>query len=81
MPGPVVARAEAVLALLEKQRASGGTVEELPLFAAAAPPAPVQPVAQITDAEERLIGALGEADPDTMSPREALEFLYRLKSM
>ena len=33
------------------------------------------------EAISSLINALGECDPDAMSPREALEALYRLKDL
>jgi DNA mismatch repair protein MutS len=77
LPAPVLARAEEVLTLLEKSEQSGAVTklsDDLPLFRAtaiaAAPP---------THPTDPLIAALGEADPDTMAPREALELLYRLK--
>ncbi|MBL4618891.1 MAG: DNA mismatch repair protein MutS [Marinicaulis sp.] len=77
MPGRVVERAEAVLALLEEQRQAGGAIDELPLFAAAAPiHAPVD-----NEGEGKVASALKDANPDAMSPREALEFIYRLKSL
>jgi len=77
MPGRVVERAEAVLALLEEHRQAGGAIDELPLFAAAAPiHAPVD-----NEGEGKVASALKDANPDAMSPREALEFIYRLKSL
>ena len=79
LPASVIERAEDVLALLEKQRAEGGAVEELPLFAAAAPATNIAtPEEQRGD--DALIDALASLDPDAMSPREALEALYLLKS-
>jgi len=78
LPEPVVARARAVLAALEDgERARGGRralIDDLPLFAAAAPPAPTTPAAP---ALERLAAL----DPDAMTPREALEALYALKAL
>ena len=76
LPPPVVARARAVLSKLEAGRdATGGIaagLDDLPLFAAAveseAPTDPIQ-------------SALGDLDPDRMSPREALEALYLLKAL
>ena len=74
LPPPVVARAKAVLAKLEAGRdATGGIaagLDDLPLFAAAAEPEP---------AADPLMDALGEVDPDALTPREALDVLYRLK--
>jgi DNA mismatch repair protein MutS len=73
LPPGVVARAKSVLAKLEAGRdATGGIaagLDDLPLFAAAETEPAADPVAT----------ALGEIDPDSLSPREALESLYRLK--
>jgi DNA mismatch repair protein MutS len=76
MPPGVVARAKAVLAKLEAGRdATGGIaagLDDLPLFAASAEPeAPTDPVAD----------ALATIEPDSLTPREALEALYRLKHL
>ena len=80
LPPSVIARAEMVLAQLEKQRDDGHAVDSLPLFAAAGS---VQ-----SDQRENLPGpssaledALADIDPDSMTPRAALEALYRLKSI
>ena len=76
LPPPVVARARSVLAKLEAGRdATGGIaagLDDLPLFAAAVAPER-QP--------DPVIAALLEADPDRLSPREALEKLYELKRL
>jgi DNA mismatch repair protein MutS len=72
----VVARAKSVLAKLEAGRdATGGIaagLDDLPLFAAAAAAEPVT---------NPLAAALGDIDPDALSPREALEALYSLKTL
>jgi DNA mismatch repair protein MutS len=64
-----------VLAKLEAGRdATGGIaagLDDLPLFAAAEP----EPV------RDGLADALAEIEPDSLSPREALEQLYRLKRL
>jgi len=74
LPPAVVARARAVLTKLEAGRdATGGIaagLDDLPLFAAAAEP---------EHATDPLLTALDEVDPDSLSPREALEHLYKLK--
>ena len=74
-PG-VVARAKQVLARLEKGRAETGglaaSLGDLPLFAAAPPP---------EAAPDGLRTALADLDVDALSPREALEQLYRLKAL
>ena len=73
----VVKRAEAVLAKLEAGREKTGGLaaglDDLPLFAAtlAAEPAPVK---------DALREALASIDPDALTPREALDALYRLKA-
>ncbi len=77
LPTAVVARAEEVLATLEAgdQGANVGRLaDDLPLFSAGAaePPRPAGP-----SEAERL---LAEINPDELTPRAALEFLYRLKS-
>ncbi|MEA3080651.1 MAG: mismatch repair protein MutS, partial [Sphingomonadales bacterium] len=74
LPPAVVARARSVLAKLEAGRdATGGIaagLDDLPLFAAAAEPERVP---------DPLVAALDAIEPDSLSPREALEQLYRLK--
>ncbi len=80
LPAPVVARARAVLTLLEKtdrRRGQGsGALEELPLFAAtdaAREPAPQAP--------SPVDLALDAVNPDELSPKAALETLYALKRL
>src|SRR5207244_5361 len=71
-----IERAKLVLAQLESQdRTSARTmIDDLPLFAATArTPAP-------KDEADELAGALAALNPDEMSPKEALEALYALKS-
>ena len=76
LPPAVVARARSVLSKLEAGRdATGGIaagLDDLPLFAAAAEP---------EHSPEPIAVALGEIDPDSLTPREALEELYRLKRL
>ncbi|MEM8726357.1 MAG: DNA mismatch repair protein MutS, partial [Pseudomonadota bacterium] len=77
VPDHVVERARQVLAKLEKAREDTGGIAaglgDLPLFAAAAP----EPEAS---AEEALAQRLSDADLDALSPREALDLLYELRS-
>jgi DNA mismatch repair protein MutS len=77
LPAPVLARARSVLAKLEQGRAATGGIaaglDDLPLFAATGqaeepPPDPLQT-------------ALAEVDADALSPREALDLVYRLKRL
>jgi DNA mismatch repair protein MutS len=72
MPAAVVRQARAALEALESQSRAGQA--QVDLFAAP-PPAP----APVADAP--LLRALRGVDPDTLSPREALEALYRLRSL
>jgi DNA mismatch repair protein MutS len=57
---------------------AGAPLGALPLFAGAQAEDPPQPVPDETDPVH---AALAELDPDRLSPREALETLYRLKSL
>jgi len=74
VPPAVVARARQVLERLESEAESPARLEGLPLFAATAPtpvrtgPSPVEE-------------ALRTLDPDGMSPREAMDALYRLRGL
>jgi DNA mismatch repair protein MutS len=76
LPAPVLARAKSVLAKLEEGRAATGGIaaglDDLPLFAAAAPE---------ETAPDPLRAALAEIEPDTLAPREALELIYALKRL
>ena len=80
VPKPVVKRAAALLTALENQRgvtAVGGPLGALPLFAAAAPVPDPPSVAKDDDLQR----ALAEIDPDRLTPREALDALYKLKAL
>jgi DNA mismatch repair protein MutS len=76
LPAKVIERAKTVLAMLEQEDRSGPKgFEDLPLFAA-----PPQPSRAMRDAEEEpLAAAVATLNPDDLSPREAMEALYRLK--
>ncbi|MGU3540254.1 DNA mismatch repair protein MutS [Methylobacterium sp. A54F] len=80
LPPGVVARAGAILKGLEKaerERPGRPRIDDLPLFAnLAPPPPPPEPVPEPDDALARL---LDDLDPDALTPREALDALYRLK--
>ena len=73
----MLARAKSVLAKLEEGRAATGGIaaglDDLPLFAAAAQ--------EEESAPDPLLAALGEVDADSLSPREALDLVYRLKRL
>jgi DNA mismatch repair protein MutS len=72
VPASVVGRAREVLERLEGEKAAAISLDDLPLFAVAESPPP-RPSA-VED-------ALQAIQPDELSPREALEALYRLKSL
>ncbi len=81
LPAAVVSRAEQVLHALERGEQSGAVtrlVDDLPLFQAAARGTPEPTPASGPSALET---ALTEIDPDALSPRDALEALYRLKAL
>jgi DNA mismatch repair protein MutS len=80
LPQAVVGRAEEVLATLEQSEQSGAIAqlsEDLPLFAATAKPA----AAMVVQKESAVEAALTEADPDSLTPRAALDLLYKLRGM
>ncbi|EEX12932.1 DNA mismatch repair protein MutS [Citreicella sp. SE45] len=82
LPKAVTDRARTILDALEQgereRAAPKALIDDLPLFSAAAvaPPAP-KPAAGPSPVEERLASIL----PDDMSPREALQALYELKTL
>ena len=79
VPAPVVRRAASLLAMLEKHGGAGGApLAALPLFAAT-PTAP--PEDTPSAAPDPLAEAVAALEPDRMTPRDALDALYRLKAM
>jgi DNA mismatch repair protein MutS len=76
LPASVIERAKVVLAKLEQEdRAAPKGFEDLPLFAV--PSKPAQGMQK--PAGEFLAAAIAALNPDDLSPREAMEALYRLK--
>jgi DNA mismatch repair protein MutS len=83
LPMAVVERAKSILAELEKgerQAPVDRLLGELPLFAAL-PVARQEPYSAKTPKKDALREALAEVQPDEMTPKEALEALYRLKGL
>jgi DNA mismatch repair protein MutS len=77
LPAAVVERARTILSELERsdrESPKRALVDDLPLFAAPVRAEPAKPKA---DALRETLNAL---DPDQMTPREALDALYRLKA-
>jgi DNA mismatch repair protein MutS len=71
VPREVIRRARAYLGTLESMRTAQGNLAQAQLpFGAETP-----------QADDELRRALDEIDPDSLSPREALEALYRLKTL
>ena len=80
LPDAVIARARVVLDALEKGERDGTSgqkalIDDLPLFAAAPPPVP-----QTKSQESEVEAMLTEIQPDELTPRDALEVIYRLKA-
>jgi DNA mismatch repair protein MutS len=72
VPRAVLARAGQVLASLEERaRGLDPLSDELPLLARPAPSPPAHPA----------LAALAALDPDSLSPREAQEMVYHLRSL
>jgi len=73
LPKPVIENARSYLSMLEKH----------PTPAASRPEAPVAPQLGLFDAprESRVENALRSIDPDALTPREALDALYRMKKL
>ena len=72
VPAAVVKRAGTILAALETRAGRLTEAAALPLFAAAAP---------VAAPEDPLRTALAGIDPDVLSPREAMDILYRLQKI
>ncbi|WP_341214287.1 DNA mismatch repair protein MutS [uncultured Limimaricola sp.] len=79
LPTSVVERARVVLQALEQGEREGGgrrqaLIDDLPLFAAASPaPKEMEP--------SKLLSRMQKVEPDSLTPREALDLLYELKSL
>ncbi|MFZ5616405.1 MAG: DNA mismatch repair protein MutS [Pseudomonadota bacterium] len=74
LPREVIARANELLKRLESERRRSGVVEDLPLFASA-------PDEEAPEKEDLLRAALAAIEPDALSPKQALDAIYRLKSL
>lgn len=78
LPPAVITRAEEVLALLQSGEQSGALAklaDDLPLFSQTLEDSATQ--ATLSEVEN----ALADIDPDQLSPRDALDVLYKLKSL
>ena len=78
LPGAVVARAEQVLETLERGEQTGDLArlaDDMPLFTAT----PARPAREA--GPPPLEAAFAEVDPDELTPKGALELIYRLKAI
>jgi DNA mismatch repair protein MutS len=81
LPGAAVERAEQVLHTLESGEQAGALArlaDDLPLFAAARPKGGTASAPRGPSPAEQL---LAETNPDALSPKEALELIYKLKGL
>ena len=81
VPAAVVRRAAALMTAMEKHSGGFGpaaSINSLPLFAAGT--SIEEPASSAADLQP-VLEALKACDPDKMSPREALDVLYRLKAL
>jgi len=76
MPAAVVARARELLAELERRPRHGPPTRQLGLFAPAPKQAPAPP-----PGPSPVEAALSAVNPDELTPKAALELVYRLKSL
>jgi DNA mismatch repair protein MutS len=85
VPAQVVRRAASLMATMEKHGGPLGksaSLQALPLFAASPDHAPEPEEVDAVEAEyARLCDALNEINPDELSPKQALDALYRLKAL
>ncbi len=88
LPETVIARAAEVLAKLEKagnKPDADALADDLPLFAASRPQGPVMAGGEGATRGPAPISALEDRlrtlDPDTLSPRDALDVIYELKAL
>ncbi|MGE0754261.1 MAG: DNA mismatch repair protein MutS [Alphaproteobacteria bacterium] len=74
LPKAVISRAADILHQLESQRSSGQVAASLPLFSFAP-----QPAKQTEP--NKVLAELDTITPDSLSPKEALDILYKLKQL
>ena len=83
LPASVVARAGTILKGLEtseRERPARARIDDLPLFASLSEIAPPPPEPAAPEPDDTLGRLLDTIDPDSLTPREALDALYRLKA-
>ena len=80
VPQAVLTRAQDVLSRLDAEQTSGHALDELPLFSADVSHHPASSV-QADEKQAALNAFIETLLPDTMTPREALDMIYQLKSL
>jgi DNA mismatch repair protein MutS len=86
VPAPVVKRAATLLAALEQRAGRMTEAASLPLFAASHAAGQPDSAPQAADPQREALAAqlreaLSAVDPDRLTPREALDELYRLRGL
>jgi DNA mismatch repair protein MutS len=85
MPEGVVSRARALLEELESAPPERRSIQQLDLFGLDSSAAPQEPAAveepDETDEPDPMRELLIEMNPDDVTPRQALDILYRLREM
>jgi len=79
LPQPVISRATEVLRILEgtENNSSDALIEELPLFAASRP----NSVVRLEQRSSKIEEMLNSIHPDELTPRQALDVIYKLKRL
>ena len=77
LPKPVIARAKVILKNIEQDQNITETVSSMPLFFNAN----ISPNCDISDTENIIEKELSKIDPDDLTPKAALEAIYRLKEL
>lgn len=80
VPSPVIARARSILQTLEAQADAAPARPAMPASSKAAAPAAPQ-LSLFAAPESKALALLDRLDPDSLSPREALEAVYQLKKL
>jgi DNA mismatch repair protein MutS len=81
IPAPVIARSKQVLDILQKSETSGALsqlADDLPLFSSV-----VKDTENTKDAEnlDKLKTMIDDLDPDALTPRDALDWVYKIKNI
>lgn len=81
LPAPVITRAKQILKQLESSKSSGNLAklsDDLPLFSSVIEDSKAD---QINENDAKLREKVDAIEPDTLTPREALDLIYQLKDL